>query len=315
MFQKLIFLLLLVLSTLASSSKRSCARQQEGEIIIISEKVGEVIDLEERNKYNLFPDIEGFQSVVFLKLPDGSYLLKVTYLEETTGEEKIKRILRTESSIRQYGSKIDHFENIPAGKYQFRFDYEKVEETKAEKPQVTTVLELVEKKPIIGAFGSAVLGGAACGGAVMGIGALAAGPGEFPYVIPFFSLGVATGATLGIWLWDKENYSPASTFFGAIVPPVIGAIGGYFIAGMIAGEDEMKLGAVVGLFFSSFASPLGATIAYAIHRNKRQANIALLNIKKGDLQAGVPSPILRPVLLLRDKAAWEYHINLIGAEF
>lgn len=178
-----------------------------------------------------------------------------------------------------------------------------------------TIRQQVKNKQIIGAFGSAVLGGAVCGGAVMGIGALAAGPGEFPYVIPFFSLGVATGSTLGIWLWDKESCSPASTFFGAIVPPVIGTIGGYFIAGMIAGEDEMKVGAVVGLFFSSFASPLGATIAYTIHRNKQQANIALLNIKKGDLHVGVPSPTLRPVILLRDKAAWEYQINLIGVEF
>ncbi len=301
---------------LSLTSFQQLHAQEEGEIIIISELVGEVIDLEERNKYNLFPYIEGFQSAVFLKLPDGSYLLKITYLEETTGEQKIKRILGTESSIRQYGSKIDHFENIPAGKYQCRFDYEKVGETKADKPQVRTALELVEKKPIIETFGSALIGGAVCGGAVMGIGALAAGPGEFPYVIPFFSLGVVAGSTLGIWLWDKENCSPVSTFFGALIPPIIGTIGGYFIAGMIAGKDEMKLGSVVGLFFGSCVSPMGATIGYALSRRKHPSNTALLHIENGTtLRLGIPSPTFRPILLSKDKLTWVYQIKLVSARF
>ena len=35
--------------------------EEKEEIIIISKRVGGVIDMEEREKYNLFPDIEGFQ--------------------------------------------------------------------------------------------------------------------------------------------------------------------------------------------------------------------------------------------------------------
>lgn len=83
------------------------AQDEEGEIVIICEHVGEIIDLKERNTYNLFPDIEGFKSAVFLMLHDGSYVLKITRLDETNGEEIIIRTHIEERDIKQYAIKID----------------------------------------------------------------------------------------------------------------------------------------------------------------------------------------------------------------
>jgi len=83
------------------SFSRLCAQNDQGKVIIISDQVGEVIDLEERNKYNLFPGIRGFQSAVFLILPNGSYFCKITYLDETTGEEKVRRFPQIKAAIQQ----------------------------------------------------------------------------------------------------------------------------------------------------------------------------------------------------------------------
>ena len=83
--------------------------KEKDEIIIISDLVGEVIDLEERNKYGLFPYIEGFQSAILIKEPDGKYAFKVTYQDETSDEEKVKSIYQKESLIYQIRARIENF--------------------------------------------------------------------------------------------------------------------------------------------------------------------------------------------------------------
>jgi hypothetical protein len=67
------------------------------EVIVISEEVGEVIDAEERERFGLWPEIEGFRSVRFLKLQDGSYVAEVTYEED--GLERTDRTPQSESAI------------------------------------------------------------------------------------------------------------------------------------------------------------------------------------------------------------------------
>ena len=54
------------------------AAQEEGEIIIISERVGKEIDQEERDKFELFQGINGFQSAVYIRLPDNRYFLEIS---------------------------------------------------------------------------------------------------------------------------------------------------------------------------------------------------------------------------------------------
>lgn len=83
---------------------------EKSEAIVVSERVGRVINLEERNKYSLFIDIKRFQSAVLLKLPDGRYILKITYLDETMGEIGIKLLPQTESQILKLREHIEKFE-------------------------------------------------------------------------------------------------------------------------------------------------------------------------------------------------------------
>ena len=83
------------------------AQEEEGEIITISERVGEEIDKEEREEFDLFPDIIGFQSVVLHKLPDNTYFFEITRLDEQTGELKIERVQASEESINNIRYHID----------------------------------------------------------------------------------------------------------------------------------------------------------------------------------------------------------------
>lgn len=118
MFQKLYFLAMLFISIIILSFNQLYAQEEEGEVIIISEKVGEMIDKEEMNMYKVFQGVKGLESVVFLKLPDGDYVLKTTYIDEITGKERVEITPITESIIKTYSSTIDKFEEIQAREYQ-----------------------------------------------------------------------------------------------------------------------------------------------------------------------------------------------------
>ncbi|MFC1850953.1 hypothetical protein ACFL27_12225 [candidate division CSSED10-310 bacterium] len=104
------------------SSGQLSAQEKEGEIIIIiSEWVGKEIDQQERDKYKLFQAINGFRSAVYIKLPDSRYFLKITYLDEKTGEFKISRFQQSEASIKNHGDYIDSFEKIQAGEIDLKY--------------------------------------------------------------------------------------------------------------------------------------------------------------------------------------------------
>ena len=86
---------------------RSSAQEEQGEVVVISEQVGEEIDKEEKNNFGLFPNIKGFQSAVCFKLADDKYVLKITYLDEQSGESNIERIQVSEESINNIRYQID----------------------------------------------------------------------------------------------------------------------------------------------------------------------------------------------------------------
>jgi hypothetical protein len=83
------------------------AEEQET-IIIISVEVGEVIDKEEREHYQLFQQVNGFKSATFLQLVDGSYAAEIAYEKE--GEERIYRIILSEADIAVLRDEIENFE-------------------------------------------------------------------------------------------------------------------------------------------------------------------------------------------------------------
>lgn len=67
--------------------------EDQEKVIVISDKVGEVIDAQEREQYNILPAVKNFKSAVFLQLLDSSYVLEVRY--EKDGGEKQMRISQT----------------------------------------------------------------------------------------------------------------------------------------------------------------------------------------------------------------------------
>ena len=312
MSQKLvIFVILLIIILLLSN--RLLAQEQEGEIVIISERVGEVIDLEERNKFNLFRFVEGFQSATLFKLPDSSYVWKITYIDSTTGEQKIRQVSHAEIEIKELGEYIDHFEEIQAGKYQIKIQNAKDKLPKEEKPSLQTPVISRSKTEMSSTEFVAGLGGGVLLGILGGIIAPES-QGDDPVepiigVISGFVLGSASGVVLtGKKLNDSGSTSGA--LLGAFICPLVGAILG---PALFPDESDQILW---GAFFGSFASPLGATIGYAISRPGEQSNSqALLYIKDSKLQIGIPSPMLRAVQLPNDGLSWEYHINLIVPEF
>jgi hypothetical protein len=77
-------------------------------VLIISEKLGETIDVEEREKYDLFPATEGFKEAVFLQLENGNIVAEVTYVID--GEEKKTRIPQSEESINSLRDYIENFD-------------------------------------------------------------------------------------------------------------------------------------------------------------------------------------------------------------
>lgn len=116
---KILLCALMALYFLTPTSAQVVDQEDEGEVIIISRRVGEMIDLEERNRFGLFSGVEGFRSARFFRLPDGGCILKITHLDETTGREQVKWVPRTESEKKQIGEYVDHFEEIQAGEYEF----------------------------------------------------------------------------------------------------------------------------------------------------------------------------------------------------
>jgi len=116
MSQKHFFSLLFFIGSYLLTLVPLAAQEEQGEIIIISERVGKEIDPEEREKFKLFEGIQGFQSAVHIKLPDGRYFLKITYRDENSGELKIRRIQQSEASIKNSGDYIDRFEERQAEK-------------------------------------------------------------------------------------------------------------------------------------------------------------------------------------------------------
>lgn len=145
---KLIVSLLIVLVSFYSLDA-----QGKEQIVIIGERVGEGIDQEEREKYNLSPDSPGFQSATYYKNYENMYFLEMTYLDENSGELKTSRVQKSETNIRNSAHTIKNFKKI---NYEASTEDEKIveqnEQTNDESGQRKRV-EFAERKICISLFG------------------------------------------------------------------------------------------------------------------------------------------------------------------
>jgi hypothetical protein len=87
-------------------------KEYQSEIIFISDRVGESIDLEEYERFHLdsLYTIEEFQEAVLLKLIDGNYYLKISYTDNQTGNRKEKWILLTDREKKKFEEHIKRYE-------------------------------------------------------------------------------------------------------------------------------------------------------------------------------------------------------------
>jgi hypothetical protein len=75
--------------------------------IVISPQVGETIDLEEREKFDLFHGIEDFKSAMFYGIPDGGYEVEII-----TEHSKLIAVNRDTKAIPIMRNYIDRYEEI-----------------------------------------------------------------------------------------------------------------------------------------------------------------------------------------------------------
>ncbi len=137
MFLKFFPAIFLYINIVLFSLSQIYAQEKEGEIIIISERVGEVIDSEEREKFILFNSVAGFQSAVYFKTDDSRYFLKITYQDEETGELKVRLVQQAEASIKIRGYYIDNFEELQSQKDKEKMDAQEKKPTqKFEEPNI-----------------------------------------------------------------------------------------------------------------------------------------------------------------------------------
>jgi len=92
--------------------------QQAEEIITVSEKVGDTIDAEEREKYKLFPGKGDFVEAVIVRFTDGTYGAKITSYQKEKLVTEIQEFPDGLERVRKIREYINHFEEIQKGEYE-----------------------------------------------------------------------------------------------------------------------------------------------------------------------------------------------------
>jgi len=289
MFKKF-FLLELLLFSIAFLSFDRIYAQEKGKIIVISERIGEVIDLEERNKYKLFLASEGFIQAVLLKLPDGSYVFKITHLDETTGEEKIQSMSQTELQIINIRKYINSYEEINVPEPPLKRVDEEIDRSK--KPPLKT--GKIAGEIFIGLLGEVAFFAL---GAEIGDYDFINGTGSAP---PAFA-GLAIGSAAGVYLIGcigDQTGSPIYTLSGSILGMLVGfSAEGFRFWGML------------------ILPPVGATIGFNKTRryDTPSTKSALINFRDGKMIATVPAVYFRPSP--SDGRTITTNVNLFSAKF
>jgi hypothetical protein len=108
---------LAVLAGLALLSMPDCLRAQDSDkVVIVSPRVGSVIDAAERERYELFQEIKGFDRAVFLQTPRKTYYAKIVFVGQN-GRRRDTTIQYPKDTLLVLAGQIEHFEDLKAGKY------------------------------------------------------------------------------------------------------------------------------------------------------------------------------------------------------
>ena len=230
-------ILLLILAAIAVQ-----AQILRGEPFVVSDAVGGVIDAEERARYGLFPEIEGFQSAAFFKIGAGSYLIRITRIDPATGQQKEKAIRRGEETIREIRQAI------------LRKQLQKGSQTDiSSRPPLNAARILGEL--LLGEIGFIAGGLSIMGPALAATGGKTPdGAESAPIVLSAISLS-ALGCAAGVWLVGTAGEQSGS-FRAALLGSAAG-IAGIMIGALINENIGSRLG---------FLPAIGGTIGFNLTR-------------------------------------------------
>jgi hypothetical protein len=84
--------------------------------VILSEKVGEIVDLQESEKYNLFGKYQNFKSASYYRNSEGKYYVKISYqISEKSTKDTI--IVLSEKKVFNTALRFEFYEDIVEGIY------------------------------------------------------------------------------------------------------------------------------------------------------------------------------------------------------
>ena len=89
------------------------AQTMQQNVVVVSDKVGEEIDAEERARYALFPAVEDFISAKFIRTAPGDLVLQIVSGE--SGHPVTQNISVTPTALRNIGTIIDAQEDGQLG--------------------------------------------------------------------------------------------------------------------------------------------------------------------------------------------------------
>ncbi len=105
---------------LALNLPKPLAAQDSSRIVIISPRVGIVIDRDERDKFYLFTRFNNFLRAVFYQSPDSGYTCRIE-LQHPHGVSDTS-IFYSDITLRTAAERINHFEDLMEGKYRMGTD-------------------------------------------------------------------------------------------------------------------------------------------------------------------------------------------------
>ncbi len=112
----LLFVYLALPPVPAMASPPSPAAGDSASVLILSDRVGPVIDADEAKQFHLFMQIDGFQEAIAIRLPDSSLAVLFTIIGP--GDSRVDTIYHySETTLGMLAEKIDHFEALSDGTY------------------------------------------------------------------------------------------------------------------------------------------------------------------------------------------------------
>jgi gas vesicle protein len=93
------------------------AQADKHKLVILSPRVGSMIDSSEREYFQLFPKIKDFHNAIFLENPDSTYYAWIV-LKDSSGNTRDTAIWYPKGYLLMVAEKISHFEELTEGQYQ-----------------------------------------------------------------------------------------------------------------------------------------------------------------------------------------------------